>query len=46
LNLFHLLLHSRSLFHQFSNTGHSRLGAGLGADLDNLAFEHFQCLLN
>jgi hypothetical protein len=48
-----LLLHPRSLFHEFSDAGHNWVwdfGSGIwvmsGADFDNLAFEYFQRLLN
>ena len=51
LDGFHLLLHSRSLLHEFSDAGHfeSRVEGyrrASGSNFHNLAFEHFQCLLD
>ena len=53
LNLFHLLLHFRSLFHEFGNVGHIIklvanvcVGEKSGADFDNRAFENFQRFLD
>ena len=46
LDLCHLLLHAGSLFDEFSDVGHSSDIGGLGADINDLAFENFQGLLN
>jgi hypothetical protein len=45
LDLFHLLLHARSLLDEFSETGHREvMVCGLRADVNDLAFENLQRL--